>query len=122
MQSNRQLSLITETLRQWLPRVLDRLRDRAPALRALEVMAPRRIPFRVSPFNFDDLLPRIAEAGLSLTSGRAAAVVGSHLNKLQAERTQNHPRLKVFLSMAEAEAWLDAAPAADTSTEPNQRR
>ena len=55
-----------------------------------------------------DLLPRIAEAGLSLTSGRAASVVGSHLNKLQAERTQTHPRMKIFLTMEEAEAWLAA--------------
>ncbi|WP_447728688.1 hypothetical protein [Sphingomonas koreensis] len=58
-----------------------------------------------------DLLPKIAEGGLALTSGRAASVVGSHLNKLQAERTQTHPRLKIFLKMEEAEAWLAAATA-----------
>lgn len=56
-----------------------------------------------------DLLPRIAEGGLALTTGRAASVVGSHLNKLQAERTQTHPRLKIFLTMKDAEAWLAAA-------------
>ena len=57
-----------------------------------------------------DLLPKIADGGLALTSGRAASVVGSHLNKLQAERTQTHPRLKIFLTMEEAEAWLPASP------------
>jgi len=41
---------------------------------------------------------------------RAASVVGSHLNKLQAERTQTHPRIKIFLTMEEAEAWLAADP------------
>lgn len=53
-----------------------------------------------------DLLPSIAEAGLTLTSGRAASVVGSHLNKLQAERTQTHPRMRIFMTVEEAEAWL----------------
>ncbi|RYE02758.1 MAG: hypothetical protein EOP61_07405 [Sphingomonadales bacterium] len=53
-----------------------------------------------------DLLPRIAEAGLALTTGRAASVVASHLNKLQADRTQNHPRFRAFLTMEAAEAWL----------------
>ena len=90
MQSNRQLSLIKETLRQWLPRVLDRLRDRAPALRALEVAAARRIRFRVSPFNFEDLLPRIASISrlerLALRQWRYRTqdvpLIG-HLSKLQ---------------------------------------
>ena len=69
-----------------------------------------------------DLLPQIAEGGLALTTGRAASVVGSRLNKMQAERTQTHPRLRIFMTMAEAEAWLAAAP--DTELEPtasNQR-
>ncbi len=69
-----------------------------------------------------DLLPQIAEGGLALTTGRAASVVGSHLNKMQAERTQTHPRLRIFMTMAEAEAWLAAAPDAELqSTASNQR-
>lgn len=56
-----------------------------------------------------DLLPSIAEAGLTLTSGRAASVVGSALNKLQAERTQTHPRMRIFMTVEEAEAWLGEA-------------
>ncbi|MDQ0251536.1 hypothetical protein J2W22_003624 [Sphingomonas kyeonggiensis] len=56
-----------------------------------------------------DLLPSIAEAGLTLTSGRAASVVGSALNKLQAERTQTHPRMRIFMTMEEAEGWLGEA-------------
>jgi hypothetical protein len=66
--------------------------------------------FPVQPNDVADLLPRITEAGLTLTTGRAASVVGSHLNKLQAERTQDHRRFRVFLSLEEAEAWL-ATPA-----------
>lgn len=53
-----------------------------------------------------DLLPSIMRGGMAQTTGRAAVVVGSQLNKLQAERTLAHPRLKVFRSMDEAEAWL----------------
>jgi hypothetical protein len=62
--------------------------------------------FPVQANEIADLLPNIAEAGLTLTSGRAAAVVGSQLNKLQAERTQTHPRMRIFMTMEEAEAWL----------------
>ena len=69
-----------------------------------------------------DLLPQIAEGGLALTTGRAASVVGSRLNKMQAERTQTHPRLRIFMTMAEAEAWLARAPDAELqSTASNQR-
>lgn len=68
------------------------------------------------------LLPQIAEGGLALTTGRAASVVGSRLNKMQAERTQTHPRLRMFMTMAEAEAWLAATPDAELEpTASNQR-
>ncbi len=67
--------------------------------------------FPVQANDVANLLPVIADAGLSLTSGRAASVVGSHLNKLQAERTQTHPRFGVFMTMEAAEAWLAAPPA-----------
>lgn len=62
--------------------------------------------FPVQANDVADLLPSIAEAGLRLTSGRAASVVGSHLNKLQAERTQTHPRMRIFMTVEAAEAWL----------------
>lgn len=62
--------------------------------------------FPVQPNDVAELLPNIAQAGLTLTSGRAASVVASHLNKLQADRTQTHPRFRAFLTLEEAEAWL----------------
>jgi len=65
--------------------------------------------FPVQANDVADLLPSIAEAGLTLTSGRAASVVGSALNKLQAERTQTHPRMRIFMTMEEAEGWLGEA-------------
>lgn len=67
--------------------------------------------FPVQQNDVADLLPSISQAGLTLTSGRAASVVASQLNKLQADRTQTHPRFRSFMTLAEAEAWL-AAPAA----------
>ncbi len=68
--------------------------------------------FPVQANDVADLLPAVANGGLALTSGRAASVVGSTLNKLQAERTQTHPRMKIFLTMDEAEAWLATPPEA----------
>lgn len=64
--------------------------------------------FPVQPNDVADLLPSITQAGLTLTSGRAASVVASHLNKLQADRTQTHPRFRAFMTLEEAEAWLDS--------------
>jgi hypothetical protein len=64
--------------------------------------------FAVQPNDIADLLPSITEGGLTLTTGRAASVVGSELNRLQAERTQTHPRMRIFTTMAEADAWLAA--------------
>ncbi|MBY8828330.1 hypothetical protein [Hephaestia mangrovi] len=62
--------------------------------------------FPVQANDVADLLANIMRGGMALTSGRAAVVVGSLLNKAQAERTLAHPRLRVFTTMAEAEAWL----------------
>lgn len=64
------------------------------------------LDFPVQAHDVADLLPNIMRASMTQTSGRAAVVVGSQLNKLQAERTLTHPRVKVFLSIAAAEAWL----------------
>lgn len=63
--------------------------------------------FPVQPNDVADLLPSVTQAGMTLTTGRAASIVASHLNKLQADRTQTHPRFQAFMTRAEAEAWLD---------------
>lgn len=62
--------------------------------------------FPVQANDVADLLANIMRGGMALTKGRAAVVVGSVLNKAQAERTLVHPRVRVFTTMAEAEAWL----------------
>ena len=98
---------------------------KAQAVRAIrddyDVLIDSR-DFPVQANEVADLLPQIAEGGLALTTGRAASVVGSRLNKMQAERTQTHPRLRIFMTMAEAEAWLAATPGAEPqSTASNQR-
>jgi hypothetical protein len=67
--------------------------------------------FPVQPNEVADLLPSVTQAGLTLTTGRAASIVGSHLNKLQADRTQTHPRFRSFMTKEEAEAWLATPPA-----------
>ncbi|NNM77165.1 hypothetical protein HJG53_09650 [Sphingomonas sp. ID1715] len=43
----------------------------------------------------------------SVRRGPTAIVVGSMMNKLQAERALQSPNLRVFLDMEEARAWLD---------------
>jgi hypothetical protein len=67
------------------------------------------LEFPVQAHDVADLLTNVMAGGIALTTGRAAVVVGSQLNKLQAERTLVHPRLQVFLSMAEAQEWLRAS-------------
>lgn len=64
------------------------------------------LDFPVQAMDVADLLATSVRAGLSLTTGRAAIVVGSQLNKVQAERTLADPRLRVFLTMDAARAWL----------------
>ncbi|MBR0552510.1 hypothetical protein [Stakelama marina] len=54
-----------------------------------------------------DLLGVLGRGVMTRTSGRAAIVVASMLNKMQVDRTLAHPRLRVFMTVAEAEQWLD---------------
>ena len=65
------------------------------------------LDFPVQANDVADLLTNVLTGGQALTSGRFAIVVGSHLNRLQVERTLIHPRLRTFLSVDEAQAWLD---------------
>lgn len=70
------------------------------------------LDFPVQAIDVADLLISIMRGGMAHTSGRAAVVVGSHLNKVQAERTLVHPRVRVFLALADAKQWLaEVAPA-----------
>jgi hypothetical protein len=64
------------------------------------------LDFPVQASGVADLLTGIMQRGMAKTSGHAAIVVGSYLNKLQAERTLVHPRLRVFPSVEAAETWL----------------
>lgn len=65
------------------------------------------LDFPVQANDVADLLTGVMQRGIALTTGRAAVVVGSQLNKIQAERTLFHPRVQVFRSIAEAEDWLN---------------
>jgi hypothetical protein len=62
--------------------------------------------FPVQANDVADLLADIMRKGMPLTSGRTAVVVGSQLNKAQAERTLVHPRVRVFLTLEDAHDWL----------------
>lgn len=66
------------------------------------------LEFPVQAMDVAELLATSVRAGLSLTTGRAAIVVGSQLNKVQAERTLADPRLRVFLTLEAARTWLAA--------------
>lgn len=66
--------------------------------------------FPVQATDVAELLTGIMRSGIVLTNGRAAVVVGSELNRLQAERTLVHPRVRVFSSLEEALRWLDEMP------------
>lgn len=62
--------------------------------------------FPVQANNVADMLTNVMTGGMALTSGRAAVVVGSQLNRAQAERTLVHPRVRVFMTVEDAEHWL----------------
>ncbi len=64
------------------------------------------LDFPVQAHDVADLLADIMRVGMPLTRGRTAVVVGSQLNKAQAERTLAHPRLSVFLTLEAARDWL----------------
>lgn len=64
------------------------------------------LEFPVQANDVADRLAEIMRGGMTLTSGRAAVVVGSLLNKAQAERTLLHPRLRVFQTLGDARQWL----------------
>ena len=49
---------------------------------------------------------RIRERGAQLHKGHTAVVVGSVLNKMQAERSLRGPHVRVFLSANDAKRWL----------------
>lgn len=64
------------------------------------------LEFPVQVNDVADLLVNIMRGGMAMTSGRAAVVVGSLLNKMQAERTLVHPRVRVFLTIDDGRRWL----------------
>ncbi len=66
--------------------------------------------FPVQALDVADLLVSVMRGGMALTNGRAAVVVGSNLNKLQAGRTLNHPRVSIFMEFEDATRWLAASP------------
>lgn len=67
------------------------------------------LEFPVQANDVADLLTNIMRGGMAITTGRTAVVVGSQLNRAQAERTLVHPRVRVFMSLQEARNWLALA-------------
>lgn len=63
--------------------------------------------FPVQANDVADLLANIMRGGMTFTSGRTAVVVGSQLNRAQAERTLVHSRVRIFMGMDEALEWLN---------------
>jgi hypothetical protein len=66
--------------------------------------------FPVQNREVSDALGHIDRIGSTMRRGRLAIVVGSTMNKLQAQRTLLSDGVRVFLSMDEAQAWLHDKP------------
>jgi hypothetical protein len=62
--------------------------------------------FPVQANDVADMLGELCARCMAMTTGQVAVVVGSHLNKLQVERTLIHERLRPFRTMEEARDWL----------------
>lgn len=64
------------------------------------------LEFPVQAHDVADLLTNVMRGGMAITTGRTAVVVGSQLNRAQAERMLVHPRVRVFLNLKDARDWL----------------
>lgn len=67
--------------------------------------------FPVQANDVADLLTGVMVRCIGMTQGNVGILVASQLNKMQVERTLIHPRVRPFLTLAEAKAWA-AAPVA----------
>ena len=63
--------------------------------------------FKVQSREVSEALGKIDDASRTMREGRTAIVVGSMMNKLQAERTLKSSGTRIFLTMDDAEAWLN---------------
>ena len=62
--------------------------------------------FPVQNREVSDALGEIDRIGSATRRGRIAIVVGSTMNKLQVQRTLRADGIRVFMSLSDAEAWL----------------
>ncbi len=62
--------------------------------------------FPIQSAEVSERFERIRARGLEMNIGPTAIVVASQLSKFQAERVLNADRIRVFLDIAAAEAWL----------------
>lgn len=85
---------------------IDGTARRASAIRNDFDVLVESLNFPVQAEDVANAMPEIVKAGMALTSGHAAVVVASFLNKAQVERTLIHPRLKAFMSLESAQEWL----------------
>jgi hypothetical protein len=97
--------------RQTVSAFADTFLTRACAAKAIRTdfdVLVESLQFPVQANDVADLLTEVMRTGMTQTTGRAAVVVGSQLNKLQAMRTLTHPRVRIFLDLHEARNWLIA--------------
>ena len=79
---------------------------RASAIRGDFNVLVESFDFPVQADDVADAMTGIMLIGMTLTSGYAAIVVGSEGNYVQASTTLAHPRLRVFMTLREANDWL----------------
>ena len=63
--------------------------------------------FKVQSAEVSEGFEKMTAAGAAMHSGPTAIIVGSTLNKLQADRIFTDPRVRVFIDAAEARRWVD---------------
>jgi len=95
-----------------IPKFSDALEAKALEARAISKSFTAIIhsgDFPVQANDVADMLTGVMARCIGLTDGLVAVVVASLLNKMQVERTLVHPRVKPFLTEAEALGWLASA-------------
>lgn len=69
--------------------------------------------FPVQANDVADLLTGVMVRTIDLSGGNVGIVVASLLNKMQVERTLIHPRVRPFMTEAEAQCWAATPPIAE---------
>jgi hypothetical protein len=94
-----------ETVKRFFADVLAATEDMRRTHSSHDTLVDAR-DFPVQPARITDGIAGLMQMGMEVNDGRTAVISHSHLGKMQGDRLNPDPRLKIFLVEADAVAWL----------------